>query len=121
MPVEPNAPALGERRKRLLGEFESLASCVQRLAERVNLQLGSLGGGNQFIEICVDNEQAVWVMLHSGSRHIGAALAEHHMETAEKTPSQSPKACKNIERVMDQQSDLVEIEHELKQALCVKG
>lgn len=80
----PDAPALGERRHRLLAEFPTLAPCVQRLADRASLQLGSLGGGNHFIEICVDTEQAVWVMLHSGSRHIGAALAEYHMAIAEK-------------------------------------
>ncbi len=34
-------------------------------------QLGTLGGGNHFIEICLDTEQTVWVMLHSGSRGIG--------------------------------------------------
>jgi tRNA-splicing ligase RtcB (3'-phosphate/5'-hydroxy nucleic acid ligase) len=46
------------------------------------LQLGTLGGGNHFIEVCLDSEGAVWLMLHSGSRFIGAALAEHHMGVA---------------------------------------
>src|SRR6185369_13909554 len=45
-------------------------------------QLGTLGGGNHFIEVCLDSADRVWLMLHSGSRGIGAALAEHHMEVA---------------------------------------
>ncbi len=45
-------------------------------------QLGSLGGGNHFIEICLDQESFVWVMLHSGSRNIGLMLAEKHIEKA---------------------------------------
>jgi tRNA-splicing ligase RtcB len=39
-------------------------------------QLGTLGGGNHFIEVCLDEQQAVWVMLHSGSRHIGKTIGE---------------------------------------------
>jgi tRNA-splicing ligase RtcB len=48
----------------------------------VACQLGTLGGGNHFIEVCLDTEDAVWLMLHSGSRHVGAALADHHIEIA---------------------------------------
>jgi tRNA-splicing ligase RtcB (3'-phosphate/5'-hydroxy nucleic acid ligase) len=55
---------------------------VQRLASKVACQLGTLGGGNHFIELCLDTANRVWLMLHSGSRGIGAALAEHHMEVA---------------------------------------
>lgn len=45
-------------------------------------QLGSLGGGNHFIEVCLDKENGVWVMLHSGSRNIGKVLAERHIDKA---------------------------------------
>jgi tRNA-splicing ligase RtcB len=47
-------------------------------------QLGTLGGGNHFIEICVDTDDAVWLMLHSGSRGVGARLAAHHIEIAQR-------------------------------------
>ena len=43
--------------------------------------MGSLGGGNHFIEVCIDTENAVWLMLHSGSRNIGNMLAQSHMKT----------------------------------------
>lgn len=45
-------------------------------------QLGSLGGGNHFIEVCEDTEGGCWVMLHSGSRGIGNQLARIHVDSA---------------------------------------
>jgi tRNA-splicing ligase RtcB len=47
-------------------------------------QLGSLGGGNHFIELCLDESQGVWVMLHSGSRGIGNAIGGYFIELAKK-------------------------------------
>jgi tRNA-splicing ligase RtcB (3'-phosphate/5'-hydroxy nucleic acid ligase) len=46
------------------------------------LQLGTLGGGNHFIEICLDTEDRVWIMLHSGSRNFGKEVAEGHIRKA---------------------------------------
>jgi tRNA-splicing ligase RtcB (3'-phosphate/5'-hydroxy nucleic acid ligase) len=45
-------------------------------------QLGSLGGGNHFIEVCLDENDAVWVMLHSGSRGIGNRIGEYFIGRA---------------------------------------
>jgi tRNA-splicing ligase RtcB len=47
-------------------------------------QLGSLGGGNHFIELCLDEEQSVWVMLHSGSRGIGNKIGRYFIELAKR-------------------------------------
>ena len=47
-------------------------------------QLGTLGGGNHFIEVCLDETQAAWVMLHSGSRGIGNAIGTYFIELAKK-------------------------------------
>ena len=66
----------------LMERFAALDGKVGGLAGRAACQLGTLGGGNHFIELCLDTTDAVWLMLHSGSRHIGAALAEHHIEIA---------------------------------------
>lgn len=66
----------------LLDRFFTLDTDAQHFAGRVNMQLGTLGGGNHFIEVCLDSEDNVWLMLHSGSRFIGAALAERHMHAA---------------------------------------
>src|SRR5579884_2507862 len=50
--------------------------------KRARSQLGSLGGGNHFIEICLDTQDRVWVMLHSGSRNVGKVVAERHIDKA---------------------------------------
>jgi tRNA-splicing ligase RtcB len=63
-------------------DFSELHSGVQGLKTKALRQLGSLGGGNHFIEVCVDTEDNVWVMLHSGSRNIGKSLAERHIGSA---------------------------------------
>ncbi len=47
-------------------------------------QLGTLGGGNHFIEICLDENQDVWVMLHSGSRGIGNIIGRYFINLAKK-------------------------------------
>jgi len=63
-------------------DFNQLHRGVRDLERKAIKQLGSLGGGNHFIELCVDTEDSVWLMLHSGSRHIGNKLAQCHIETA---------------------------------------
>jgi tRNA-splicing ligase RtcB len=50
-----------------------------KVLSRAFTQIGTLGGGNHFIEICIDENGDVWVMLHSGSRNIGKEVAERHM------------------------------------------
>jgi tRNA-splicing ligase RtcB (3'-phosphate/5'-hydroxy nucleic acid ligase) len=62
-------------------EFSDLHEGVQHLEGRALKQMGSLGGGNHFIELCVDADDQVWLMLHSGSRNIGNMLAKHHIKT----------------------------------------
>ncbi len=47
-------------------------------------QLGSLGGGNHFIELCLDERDHVWLFLHSGSRGVGNKIAQKHIKTAQK-------------------------------------
>jgi tRNA-splicing ligase RtcB (3'-phosphate/5'-hydroxy nucleic acid ligase) len=47
------------------------------------LQLGTLGSGNHFIEISVDEQDRVWAFLHSGSRGVGNLLANKHIKTAQ--------------------------------------
>lgn len=73
----------------------STASTAERT--KAALQCGTLGGGNHFIEICVDqDDNRVWVMLHSGSRNIGKVTAEKHIA----------KAKDIVGRLADQPADL---------------
>ena len=55
---------------------------MQDHLERAVQQLGTLGGGNHFIELCLDTSDHVWMMLHSGSRGIGNKLATFHIAKA---------------------------------------
>lgn len=63
-------------------DFKHLHRGVQSLEKKALRQMGSLGGGNHFIEVCLDDKDQVWLMLHSGSRHIGNMLAQNHISTA---------------------------------------
>src|ERR1700716_2402848 len=63
-------------------DFAELHKGVQDRKPKAMKQLGTLGGGNHFIEVCLDTENFVWLMLHSGSRNIGKELAERHITTA---------------------------------------
>ncbi|MEE3716634.1 RtcB family protein [Tumidithrix elongata RA019] len=63
-------------------EFKQLHPGVQDQLGKAMRQLGSLGGGNHFIEVCLDTEGKVWLMLHSGSRGIGNIMAQCHISTA---------------------------------------
>ena len=53
--------------------------------KKAGAQLGTLGSGNHFIELCIDENQDVWVMLHSGSRGIGNMIGSYFIEKAKKT------------------------------------
>ena len=62
--------------------FDDLHAGVQDRKVKAMKQFGTLGGGNHFIEVCLDTEDNVWLMLHSGSRNIGKELAERHISAA---------------------------------------
>ncbi|MFV8130562.1 RtcB family protein [Streptomyces syringium] len=68
------------------GRFDGVADAVKFRQERATKQMGTLGSGNHFIEFCLDESGAVWLMLHSGSRNIGKELAEYHIGQAQKLP-----------------------------------
>ena len=52
------------------------------------VQLGSLGGGNHFIELCLDEQHRVWMFLHSGSRGVGNKIATKHIKIAQRLMQQ---------------------------------
>ncbi|MFJ2032590.1 RtcB family protein [Streptosporangium sp. NPDC087985] len=52
--------------------------------KKVSLQFGTLGSGNHFVEVCLDERGRVWTVLHSGSRGIGNLLATMHIADAKK-------------------------------------
>lgn len=96
IPLSPgnyNSTTLKETAKVKVAELEELAE-----RDGVDLshsptwkrQLGSLGGGNHFIELCLDELDRVWMFLHSGSRGVGNKIAQKHIKIAQ-------AECKNEE------------------------
>ena len=91
--MHTGAKGAGGRRERTAKEMrkglESIASSNPKIAsmqkdfkETWVRQLGTLGGGNHFIEVCLDESQNVWVILHSGSRGIGNVIGRYFIERA---------------------------------------
>jgi tRNA-splicing ligase RtcB (3'-phosphate/5'-hydroxy nucleic acid ligase) len=69
----------------LVEEFDAICVDYPRLKNTNNHRhIGTLGGGNHFIEICLDEAGGVWIMLHSGSRGVGNAIGTHFIELAKK-------------------------------------
>ncbi|HEX6363978.1 MAG TPA: RtcB family protein, partial [Albitalea sp.] len=67
----------------LAPEFEAICRDYPKLAKTNHHQhLGTLGGGNHFVEVCLDEEGFVWFMLHSGSRGVGNAIGTMFIELA---------------------------------------
>ena len=74
----------------IISRWSGLADRLERITDKYprlkpknpQAQLGTLGGGNHFVEICLDGEQTVWVMLHSGSRGIGNMIGQTFIELA---------------------------------------
>ncbi|MBW8483333.1 RtcB family protein [Actinomadura parmotrematis] len=87
-PVDPSAlPFLKERGWYDFWKgFDELHPASRAKLGRARDQMGSLGGGNHFVELCADGDGSIWVVLHSGSRNIGNDLAGHHIEAARKLP-----------------------------------
>jgi tRNA-splicing ligase RtcB len=77
-------PALAvEGWSQLVADFEKICERHPRLKNTNQFKhLGTLGTGNHFIELCLDEADRVWVMLHSGSRGVGNAIGSHFIELA---------------------------------------
>lgn len=80
------APASTVSRLKRSGLVEKLEKIVDKhpkiTADRFSTQLGTLGGGNHFIEICLDEVDRVWIMLHSGSRGTGNRIGTYFIQEA---------------------------------------
>lgn len=79
----------GGRNQKITDSAASRISILRDKGERPEFdkwvfQIGSLGSGNHFIEVCLDEVEQIWVVLHSGSRGIGNILAQKHIKIAQK-------------------------------------
>jgi tRNA-splicing ligase RtcB len=76
--------SVDEAWKQLVGGFERIVEKHPRVRKSNNrLHLGTLGTGNHFVEVCLDESQAVWFMLHSGSRGVGNVVGSYFIELAQ--------------------------------------
>lgn len=76
LPFEQQLKVMTEKHPQLLKSFGKFSNWIY--------QMGTLGGGNHFIELCLDEMQRVWIMLHSGSRGIGNGMGNYFIELARK-------------------------------------
>jgi tRNA-splicing ligase RtcB len=75
---------LNDRLDVIVGKHGGIMKMQSKFTQTWICQLGTLGGGNHFIEICLDEEQRVWIMLHSGSRGIGNVIGRYFIAAARK-------------------------------------
>ena len=73
---------------RILAKHKKIYSAHKKPYQTWIRQLGTLGGGNHFIELCLDENQDVWIMLHSGSRGIGNAVGKYFIALAKQDMAQ---------------------------------
>ncbi|MCH7310367.1 RtcB family protein [Acinetobacter sp. ANC 4805] len=75
---------LEKRLQPITKKHSGLVRMLRKFDATWQKQLGTLGGGNHFIELCLDENQDVWVMLHSGSRGLGNVIGTYFIELAKK-------------------------------------
>ncbi len=75
---------LDKRLKTITDKHLGLKRMLRNFDSTWKKQLGTLGGGNHFIELCLDENQDVWIMLHSGSRGLGNVIGTYFIERAKK-------------------------------------
>jgi tRNA-splicing ligase RtcB (3'-phosphate/5'-hydroxy nucleic acid ligase) len=68
--------------ERILGKHPKITGMQKKPWQTWIRQLGTLGGGNHFIELCLDENEDLWVMLHSGSRGIGNVIGQYFITLA---------------------------------------
>ena len=75
---------LSERLDRIVIKHPEVMKMQRKFSQTWACQLGTLGGGNHFIELCLDEAQRVWVMLHSGSRGLGNVFGRYFISAAKR-------------------------------------
>lgn len=83
-PAKDLLKPLQPRLQRILQKHPAIGSMMRKWQDTWTTQMGTLGSGNHFIELCLDESQDVWVMLHSGSRGIGNNIGKYFIQLARK-------------------------------------
>jgi tRNA-splicing ligase RtcB len=100
--------------------FDRLHANVRGLGGRAGRQLGTLGGGNHFIEVCLEqggpDAGRVWLMLHSGSRNIGKELADRHIDIARQLPHNAGLPDRDLAVFLADTPEMAAYRHDLEWA-----
>ena len=99
----------------LWARFGLINAKVADVEGRARQQHGTLGGGNHFIEVCLDEDNNVWLMLHSGSRNIGKQIAEQHIAMAKALPHNQdlPESAKGLSVFLAGSEEMTRYEYDL--------
>ena len=83
----PSGGTVRREPHQLAGEFdfESLICCSSLKLPYIKCSMGSLGSGNHFIEVDRSDEGEYYLMIHSGSRHLGKEVTEHYLREGQKS------------------------------------
>ncbi|MDM8559549.1 RtcB family protein [Candidatus Parabeggiatoa sp. HSG14] len=76
--------SLSKGLKKVVEKHPAINKMLKKPDKTWTQQLGTLGGGNHFIELCLDENKEVWIMLHSGSRGIGNVIGRYFINLAKK-------------------------------------
>lgn len=82
--IEKAARKLSPRLEAIMQKHAGLTKMVRDWQRHWLCQVGTLGGGNHFIEVCIDEAEQVWIMLHSGSRGTGNVIGRYFINAAQK-------------------------------------
>lgn len=82
--------------------------------ERARRSIGTLGGGNHFIEVNRDSEGYLWLVIHTGSRHLGIEICKYYQDLAYKTLKGRGDAVKNVIERLKAEGRQREIESAIK-------
>lgn len=81
--IEKSARQLSPRLDGIMAKHTGLTKMTKNWQRHWLCQVGTLGGGNHFIEICLDEAEQVWIMLHSGSRGTGNIIGRYFINAAQ--------------------------------------
>lgn len=109
-------PLKSVERLPLWKRFKDLDDKVKGSVGKALSQCGTLGGGNHFVELCLDTDQNVWMMLHSGSRNIGKTLADIHISRAKKLVHNDDLPDKALGVFLAKTPEFVQYVHDLRWA-----
>lgn len=95
-------------------DFDKLICKKGVSLDRARLSIGTLGGGNHFIEVNKDEDENIYLVVHSGSRHLGKQVADYYQEQGYKELVKNGKVVENIVKDLKAQGREKEIQEEIK-------